>query len=105
LDVIISTSIFKCIFFVAFKVGNQRNVEIDYHKCIKGKALINKEGRMTNGGKFESAIKKGDCSFESQFRFGWRKLIKWQDHQVETFIIIHKELEKKISKSTRKQSI
>jgi hypothetical protein len=74
LDVIISTSIFKCIFFVAFKVGKQRNVEIDYDKCTKGKALINKKGRMTNGGKFESAIKKGDCSFESQFRFGWRKL-------------------------------
>jgi len=29
---------------------------------------------MTNGGKFESALEKGDCSFESQFRFGWRKL-------------------------------
>jgi hypothetical protein len=32
-------------------------------------------------------------------------LIKWQDPQVETFIIIHKELEKDFSKSTRKQSI
>jgi hypothetical protein len=32
-------------------------------------------------------------------------LIKWQDPQVETFIIIHKEMEKEISKSTRKQSI
>ncbi len=32
-------------------------------------------------------------------------LIKWQDPQRGTFIIIHKELEKDFSKSTRKQSI
>jgi hypothetical protein len=45
LDVIVPTSIFKCIFFVAFIVGKQRNVEIDYHKCTKVRhSSIKKEG-------------------------------------------------------------
>jgi hypothetical protein len=86
LDVIILTSIFKCIFFVAFEVDKQRNVEIDYHKCTKGRhSSIKKEGWQM-GENLKVLSKKEIVHLKANLDLDGGSLIKWQDPQVETFL-------------------